>query len=153
MISMLRLISGFALRVRWIETCFVPVLLCAVFVLALPHGVTAAENSHGTAGFSEAKGLAGSWLRLDGGYVLELRNFADDGTLAATYYNPRKINVSRAFWVADEGTVALFVELQDINYPGSKYSLHHDPAADRLKGFYYQAVQQQTYSVEFIRKR
>jgi hypothetical protein len=47
----------------------------------------------------------------------------------------------------------VFVELRDVNYPGSKYSLRYDPAADSLKGFYFQAIEKQTFPVEFIRQQ
>jgi hypothetical protein len=47
----------------------------------------------------------------------------------------------------------LFVELRDINYPGSKYNLHYDPKTDRLKGNYFQALERQNYEVEFVRVR
>jgi hypothetical protein len=53
----------------------------------------------------------------------------------------------------DDGTLAVFIELRDVNYPGSKYSLRYDPAADQLKGFYFQAIEQQLYEIEFIRNR
>jgi hypothetical protein len=32
------------------------------------------------------------------------------------------------------------VELRDVNYPGSTYTLTYDPGTDRLTGTYYQAV-------------
>jgi len=34
----------------------------------------------------------------------------------------------------------VFIELRDVNYPGSTYSLTYEPASDQLKGIYYQAV-------------
>jgi len=39
------------------------------------------------------------------------------------------------------------------NYPGSTYTLQYDPASDRLKGTYFQAVQRQTFDIEFMRAR
>jgi hypothetical protein len=47
--------------------------------------------------------------------------------------------------------MALFVELRDVNYPGSTYTLQYDPALDCLKGTYFQAMQKETYLVEFMR--
>jgi hypothetical protein len=129
------------------------VCICFSVILALPAIVSAEDGSSQAAAHADAKLLEGSWVRLDGGYVLELRNIADDGTLSATYFNPRPIKVFQAFWATDEGKLAVFVELRDINYPGSKYSLRYDPATDRLKGIYFQALERQSYEVEFVRSR
>ena len=46
----------------------------------------------------------------------------------------------------------LFVELRDVNYPGSTYSLRYDPARDVLEGAYFQAMEQQTFDVSFVRR-
>ena len=97
--------------------------------------------------------LIGKWLRPDGGYVLELRDIRKDGTLTASYLNPNPIKVFRAAWSIKEGTLNLFVELRDVNYPGSTYTLSYDPATDRLKGIYFQAVMKQQFEVEFARKK
>jgi len=45
------------------------------------------------------------------------------------------------------------VELRDANYPGSTYSLQYDATIDRLKGTCFQAVQRQTFDIEFVRAR
>jgi hypothetical protein len=95
--------------------------------------------------------LEGRWVRPDGGYVLELRNIKKDGNLTAAYYNPRPIKVFRAEAVKKDGTITLVVELRDVNYPGSTYTLQYDAAADRLKGTYFQAVERQTFNVQFVR--
>jgi hypothetical protein len=95
--------------------------------------------------------LSGRWLRPDGGYILELSDSAPTGLLKAAYFNPRPINVSRAEWKYQDGRLNVFVELRDINYPGSTYTLDYDPAADRLKGIYFQAALQQQFEVEFER--
>ena len=97
--------------------------------------------------------LEGKWVRPDGGYVLELRNVKKDGSLAAAYYNPRPIRVFRAEAGRKDGKITLFVELRDVNYPGSTYTLQYDPASDRLRGTYFQAVQRQTFDIEFVRSR
>jgi len=97
--------------------------------------------------------LAGRWLRTDGGYVLELRDIKKDGSLKAAYFNPRPINVSRAELHREEGKITLLVELRDVNYPGSIYNLRYDPENDRLKGTYFQAVQRETYDIEFVRTK
>ena len=47
----------------------------------------------------------------------------------------------------------MFVELRDVNYPGSTYTLQYDAASDRLMGTYFQAVAKQTFRIEFARGR
>jgi hypothetical protein len=95
--------------------------------------------------------LIGQWLRPDGGYVLELSSVEPEGVLNAAYFNPGPINVARAQWKLQDGRLQVFVELRDVNYPGSTYTLNYDPAMDRLKGIYFQAVQQQNFEVVFMR--
>jgi len=95
--------------------------------------------------------LEGRWVRPDGGYVLEMREVKKDGGLKAAYFNPRPIRVYQARWRHKGGNIAVFVELRDINYPGSKYDLRYDPVSDRLNGTYFQAVEKQTYAIEFVR--
>ena len=56
-------------------------------------------------------------------------------------------------WKLQDGRLQVFVELRDVNYPGSTYTLSYEPATDRLKGIYFQAVQQQQFEVEFVRKK
>jgi len=96
--------------------------------------------------------LAGRWLRPDGGYILEIRDVQSNGTLEAAYYNPRSINVSRAEWQLEGGRLRVFVVLNDINYPGSTYTLIYFPDQDRLAGVYFQALQEQNFEVFFVRQ-
>ena len=97
--------------------------------------------------------LEGRWIRPDGGYILELSEIKKDGSLKASYFNPRPINVFSAKWSRKDGKINLFVELRDVNYPGSKYNLVYDPESDRLKGTYFQAVEKQTFNIEFVRAK
>ena len=73
--------------------------------------------------------------------------------LKAAYFNPRPINVAKAEWRSVDDPIQVFVELWDVNYPGSTYTLIYDPEQDRLNGYYYQAVQKVTFDVVFIRKK
>ncbi len=102
---------------------------------------------------SDVQLLEGRWIRPDGGYILELWDIKKDGSVSAGYFNPRPIKVFSAKWSRKEGKINLFVELRDINYPGSKYNLQYDPKSDRLKGSYFQAVEKRTYEIEFIRAK
>jgi hypothetical protein len=97
--------------------------------------------------------LVGRWVRPDGGYVLKIRSAQAGGRLEAAYLNPRSIKVARAEWRREEGRLLVFVELRDVNYPGSTYNLRFVPDKDRLVGAYYQAVQKQTFDVEFARQK
>jgi hypothetical protein len=38
-----------------------------------------------------------------------------------------------------------------VNYPGSTYTLEHNPQSDQLFGQYFQAAMQQTFEVVFAR--
>jgi hypothetical protein len=97
--------------------------------------------------------LVGRWLRADGGYILEIRSAAFDGKLEAGYFNPNPIHVARAEWQHQDNRLMVVVELRDVNYPGSTYTLEFLKAEDRMVGAYYQAVEGVTYEVEFVRKK
>lgn len=99
----------------------------------------------------EFQKLTGKWLRPDGGYVLELKTISADGKLEAGYFNPSPIHVSKALALQEGPATKVFVELQDVNYPGCTYSLTYDANTDQLYGQYYQAAIQQTYDVAFGR--
>ncbi len=95
--------------------------------------------------------LKGRWLRPDGGYVIEIRDVEAAGKLNAAYFNPQPIKVSRAEASQDGGAIKVLIELRDVGYPGSTYTLTYDPATDQLKGDYFQAALRQTYDVVFVR--
>ncbi len=95
--------------------------------------------------------LQGRWQRADGGYVIDIRGVDAAGTLTAAYLNPAPINVAKAEASVLGDTLRVFIELRDVNYPGSTYQLTYDPASDRLKGVYFQAKLRESYDVEFAR--
>jgi len=84
--------------------------------------------------------------------VLELSDVTSEGKLKAAYLNPRPTNVAKAEWRSVDNRIQVFVELRDVNYPGSTYTLIYDPEQDRLNGYYYQAVVKGTFDVVFVRK-
>ena len=96
--------------------------------------------------------LKGRWLRPDGGYIIEIRSVEAGGKMDAAYFNPRPINVSKAEASQDGETVRVFIELRDVNYPGSTYMLSMSADADQMSGTYYQAVTRETYDVVFVRQ-
>jgi len=111
-------------------------------------GPTASQaDSQGAAhGFQP---LIGRWRRPDGGYVIEIRGIDADGKVDAGYFNPRPINVARAEASRDVDGLKIFVELQDVGYPGATYSLIYNPRQNVLEGLYYQPAAGQTFEVVF----
>ncbi len=97
--------------------------------------------------------LPGKWLRPDGGYVLEIRSVDPNGKMDAGYFNPRPINVAKAAASQASGTVKVFIELRDVNYPGSTYTLTYDPRKDQFTGDYFQAAIRQNFDVFFTRMK
>jgi hypothetical protein len=97
--------------------------------------------------------LKGRWMRLDGGYILSVKDIDASGKMEAAYYNPRPINVSKAQAVQEAATLQVFIELRDTGYPGSTYTLTYDPKTDRLGGVYYQAAIGQRFDVTFVRSK
>ena len=97
--------------------------------------------------------LVGRWQRTDGGYVIEIGRIDADGKIAAGYFNPRPINVSRAKASMQKGYIKVEVELRDTGYPGSRYTLIYDQSKDRLFGFYYHVVSGQNFDVVFVRQK
>jgi len=127
-----------------------------VFALALIAATAVAAGSgvdHASAQRIDFQLLEGRWVRPDGGYILELTDVKADGSLKAAYFNPRPIRVYRAEAAMRDGVITLFVELRDVNYPGSTYRLRYDTANNRLTGTYFQAALKQAFDVQFLRSR
>ena len=97
--------------------------------------------------------LKGRWVRPDGGYVIEIQSIGSGGQMQAAYYNPKPINVSRAEATRSGAAVTVFIELRGPGYPGSTYTLIHDPKSDELKGIYHHAGLQQDFDVVFVRSK
>jgi len=95
--------------------------------------------------------LKGTWVRPDGGYLIVIRNIGPEGQLDAMYFNPKTLPFAKA--VATRGvSLRAHFELRAGGYDGSTYDLTYDPASDRLRGTYYQAVAKQKFDVYFTRK-
>jgi len=69
------------------------------------------------------------------------------------YLNPKPIHVAEAQVSRGGQGTTIFVKFQDVNYPGSTYSLVYEPKTDVLEGFYYHAGLKQTFDVVFVRSR
>jgi hypothetical protein len=127
--------------------------LIAGFLLLRAHRSATAVSSpkSETAPGAGLTGLEGRWQRPDGGYVLEIRKVYPSGAADAAYFNPNPIRVAKATATGDPFSATVFVELQDVNYPGSTYTLTYDPRRDVLEGIYYQAMLAQSFDVVFVR--
>ena len=113
----------------------------------------AASAPAGTVARPEFQKLIGKWQRPDGGYVIEIKSVDADGKLDAAYFNPKPINVARALAAMDGTALKVFIELRDVNYPGSTYTLVYGPGGDYFTGVYYQALQLQSFEVSFVRMK
>ena len=131
-----------------------------VLVLALaPVGVAQAQRTSAAepvtplvAKKAGIEALKGTWVRPDGGYTIAIANIGPNGEMEATYFNPGRLPFAKAQASREGATVRAFFELRAGGYDGSTYELTHDPASDRLKGIYYQAVVKQRFDVYFVRK-
>ncbi len=100
--------------------------------------------------------LLGNWQRTDADYAIEIRLISPDGVTDARYFNPfnqRSINVAKAAVTEQDGAAEFFMELRDVGYPGSTYTLRYNEAGDALEGIYFQAAMQERYDVSFQRMR
>jgi len=126
-----------------------------VLVIALIFLITNnSEDNVSSNGKSADKNLlVGNWVRTDASYLIKINKVNNDGTLEAKYFNPKPINVGKANWEESYGNLKVTVELRDVNYPGSTYTLNYLADKDMLAGDYYQAVQGLTFYVEFVHNK
>jgi hypothetical protein len=96
--------------------------------------------------------LKGTWVRPDGGYRIAINGVGPDGKLDATYFNPTRLPFAKAQVSQDGTTFRIVLELQAGGYAGSTYDLVYEPATNRLKGTFYQAVAKQKFDVYFERQ-
>jgi hypothetical protein len=122
-----------------------------ILVVVLTNKQSSESNTPGIKTTNENL-LVGNWIRTDFEYRISISKINEDGTLAAQYFNPNQINVGKASWAESYGNLKIIIELRDVNYPGSTYTLNYLPDRDMLAGEYYQAVERLTFYVEFIRR-
>jgi hypothetical protein len=118
---------------------------------ATKSGESSSEKAISTLKADQFRNLIDRWRRVDGGYIIEIRRIDANGQMDAAYYNPKSIHVSRSEASLKEGAQYIFIELQDVGYPGSTYTLMYRPQQDILAGFYFQATLKQTFEVVFAR--
>jgi hypothetical protein len=117
----------------------------AAVAQVVPKGPIQSESAFGA--------LPGRWVRPDGGYLITIKSVDASGKLDAAYANPNPLPFAKAEATLDGKAIKLFFELRAGGYNGSTYTLTYDPAADVLKGVYFQAVAQQKFDVYFMRAR
>jgi hypothetical protein len=118
---------------------------------ATTSGESSSEKAASTLKDIQFGNLIGRWRRVDGGYIIDIRRIGANGQMDAAYYNPKSIHVSRAETSLKKGAPYIFMELRDVGYPGSTYTLMYRPQQDILAGFYFQAAVKQTFEVVFAR--
>lgn len=109
------------------------------------------ENKYQIIQKTDKTKIIGEWLRTDSDYMIKIVEVNDNGSMHTQYFNPDPINVGRANWESISGDLKIIIELRDVNYPGSTYTLNYLPDKDILAGEYYQAVEGLTFYVEFSR--
>ena len=97
--------------------------------------------------------VIGDWVRTDAPYEIKISELLSNGTMKVGYFNPRSINVGKALWTTADGSIKIYIELRDVNYPGSNYNLTYLPESDSFVGKYFQAVEGVTYDIGFSRKK
>ncbi|NWG29854.1 MAG: hypothetical protein HXY48_15165 [Ignavibacteriaceae bacterium] len=136
-------------KIKLVLAIFLPVILIIVFVVILIKEPS--ETDSGNKKVTDKNVLVGEWIRTDADYRIQISKVNEEGTLAANYFNPNPINVGMAKWEQSYGNIRIIIELRDVNYPGSTYTLNYLPDRDILAGDYYQAVEGLTFYVEFVR--
>jgi len=116
---------------------------------ATKSGESSSEKAISALKANQFSNLIGRWRRVDGGYIIDIRRIDANGQMDAAYYNPKSIHVSRAEASLNSGTQSILIELQDVGYPGSTYTLMYRPQQDILAGLYFQAAVKQTFEVIF----
>jgi hypothetical protein len=138
-------------KTKLVLAILLAVILIIVFVVILTKEPS--ETHSGNKQVADKNVLVGEWIRTDADYRIQISKINEEGTLVANYYNPNPINVGKADWEESYGYLKIIIELRDVNYPGSTYTLSYLPDRDILAGDYYQAVEGLTFYVEFARRK
>jgi hypothetical protein len=110
------------------------------------------NDTQAQSGTTDYEKLVGKWVRPDGGYILVIKNVRFDGSIEAEYLNPNRISISKAHVKTELGKINIFVELRDVGYPGSYYTLTYDKDTDSLVGVYHHLGINKKFDVHFMRR-
>jgi len=127
-------------------------LALACVCVATAQGPAPPQKGDAAAGKPDLETLKGTWIRLEGGYTIVIKGIGPRGELEAMYFNPNPLPFAKAQAFRHGVMLRALFELRAGGYGGSTYDLVYDPASDRLKGTYYQAVAQQKFDVSFARR-
>lgn len=97
--------------------------------------------------------LIGEWIRMDAPFQLKITDVLESGKLDVAYFNPKSINIGKAYWIKTETILSVYIELQDENYPDSYYKLIYNTERDVLVGQYFQEGGVTSFPVEFVRTK
>ena len=125
----------------------------SILIITILSCQNASEKKSDTSSAVDKQTLLGNWLRTDSDYRLQISKVNEDGSIETNYFNPNPINVGKGNWEESYGNFKIIIELRDVNYPGSTYTLNYLPDRDMLAGDYYQAVEGLTFYVEFARNK
>jgi hypothetical protein len=126
-------------------------IICGVVIFFFTNRST--ESASNERNPADKNSLIGNWLRTDASYTIKINTVNDDGTMSVQYFNPNPINFGKANWEENNGNLKINIELRDVNYPGSTYTLNYLHDRDMLAGEYYQAVEGLTFYIEFTRSQ
>ena len=131
-----------------------PAIFALLIGLCLIVGTPSSDSNFAAAEVQkDFKALIGRWIRNDARYVIEIKSIDAEGKMEAGYYNPRPIYVSVAKATRANTGIKIFIELRDVGYPGSTYTLVYVPRHNVLVGFYYQANLGQKFEVLFTKMK
>lgn len=139
---------------RFVSSVILPCLLIIISMFFISQVSVAGDSgSQDQQVQDDAERLIGAWQRQDGPYLIDIYKILKEGELDAAYYNPKPINVSRALFTKENEGLKVFIELRDINYPGSTYTLTYSSKNDSLAGEYFHAGINRTFDVIFLRRK
>lgn len=97
--------------------------------------------------------LIGEWTRTDAPYQIKITDVLESGKLVLAYFNPKSIDLGKAYWTKTETILSVYIELQDEDFPDSYYKLNYNIERDVLVGQYFQTVGVTSFPVEFVRTK
>ena len=86
--------------------------------LVLVFSSICAAMAQGPAANPDIASLKGTWVRLEGGYTIVIKNIGPNGELEATYFNPNPLPFAKAQASREGATLRAFFELRAGGYGG-----------------------------------
>ena len=108
---------------------------------------------HGYCQQQEQRLLLGEWTRNESTCQIKITAALDSGKLELTYFNPKSINIGKAYWLIKGTFLSIYIELRNEDSLGSYFKLNYNKERDMLVGEYFQVDGGDSYSVEFVRTK